>query len=176
MGKTIVSKKYTRVRINIRPRVFGLSSLNEKRRLKFINDTEIDIENLKKDVRNKVVNLSHKLKHLVVWQMLQGEFTLGGVTRVGLPENGMSITGNNLTTFKGGPDIFFDSLVGCILANLCLHLAEPDKHFLISKAVKRTSEPIKGSRVGKERVRESRTDKFSGVCGNISTFMVAMKE
>jgi hypothetical protein len=148
----------------------------KKRGLNFISKTETNIENLKKDVGNKVVYLSHKLEELVVRQMLQGEFTLGGVTRVGLPENRMSITGNNLTTFKGGPDVFFDSLVRCILTDLCLHLAEPDKHFLIGKAVERTSEPVKGSSVGKERVRERRTDKFSSVCGNISTFVVAMKE
>jgi hypothetical protein len=38
-----------------------------------------------------------------------------------------------------------------------------------------TSKPIQGSRVGEERVREGRADEFSGVSGNISTFVVTLE-
>src|SRR6266567_5114538 len=104
--------------------------------------------------------------------MLQGKFTLGGIARVGLPQNGMAVTGHNLTTLKGGPDVFFDGLVGRIFTDLRLHFSKPDKHLLIGKAMEGTSKPIKGSSVGEERVREGRTNKFSCVSRNISTFVV----
>ena len=106
--------------------------------------------------------------------MLQCKFTLGSVARVSLPQDGMAITRNNLATLKGRPDIFFDGLIGCIFTDLGLHFAKPDKHLLIGKTVKGTSKPIKGSGVGEERVREGRTNEFSSVSGNISTFVITM--
>ena len=59
-------------------------------------------------------------------------------TGVGFAEHGVSVSWNNLSTLESRPDIFLNSLIGCIDTNLLLHLSQPDKHFLVSKTKKIT--------------------------------------
>jgi hypothetical protein len=54
-----------------------------------------------------------------------------------------------------------------------LHFSEPNEDFLVSKAVKRASEAVQGSTKRQEGVRESRSDEFSSVGGNVASFMIA---
>ena len=107
---------------------------------------------LEQDVGNNVEDLSDELKELVIWEVLQGKFALSSVTRIGLAEDCVAISRDNVSTVEGFPDVFADSLVRSILADLGLHLAKPDEDFLISKAVKRAGKTIQSSGVGKERV------------------------
>lgn len=90
--------------------------------------------------------------------MLEGEFALGSVTRVSLPQNCVAVTGDNLATLESGPNVFLDSVVCGLFTNLGLQLAKPDKDFLIGKSMKRTGETVKSSAVGKERIREGRSN------------------
>lgn len=104
--------------------------------------------------------------------MLEGKLALGGVTRVSLPQDSMAVTRNNLATFKSRPDVLLDSLIGRLFPNLGLHLTEPDENLLVSKTVKRAGETVESGSIGKERIRESRADKFTGVSRDIATLMV----
>ena len=45
----------------------------------------------------------------------------------------MSVAGNNLARVQGRPDVFFDSFIGWLLANLAGHLLQPEEHFLVSQ-------------------------------------------
>ena len=53
---------------------------------------------LEEDIRDDLVNLSNKLEQWVIGQVLQGEFSLSSVSRIGLSEDGMSVTWNDLST------------------------------------------------------------------------------
>lgn len=104
--------------------------------------------------------------------MLQGKLALSGVTGISLTEDGVTVTGNDLTTLEGRPDVLLDGLIGSVLTDLGLHLAQPDKDFLVGKTVKGTSETVQGGSKGEEGVGEGGADKFAGVSGNITTFVV----
>ena len=65
--------------------------------------------------------------------MLQGKLALSGVTGISLTEDGVTVTGNDLTTLEGRPDVLLDGLVRCVLADLRLHTAQPDEHFLVGE-------------------------------------------
>jgi hypothetical protein len=131
--KSVVGKKYTRVGVDVGPGVLGLASLEE-------------------DIRNEIVDLANEPEHLVVGEVLQSELALSGVTRIGLAEDSVTVSRNDLARLEGGPYVLLDGLVGSIFANLGLHLAEPDKDFLVSKTVERTSETVESSGVSKERI------------------------
>jgi hypothetical protein len=151
----VVSQQHTRVSVNIRPWVLGLASLQQ-------------------DIRNKVVDLADELEHLVFRQVLQCEFTLGSVTRVGLAEDGVTVSRNDLATLERRPDVLLDSLVGGLLAKLGLHLLEPDQDLLVGQSVEGTGETVESSRVGEEGIGEGRTDEFTGVGGDVTAFVVGV--
>ena len=143
----------TRVGIDVGPGVLGLASLEE-------------------DVRNKVVDLADELEHLVIRQVLQGEFTLSSVARIGLAEDGVTVTGDNLASLQGAPDVLLDSLVSGVFTDLGLHLPQPDENLLIGETMERTGQAVKGGGVGKERIGESRADQLASVGRDVATFVV----
>lgn len=51
---------------------------------------------LQQHVGHDLVELSHQLEHGIVGQVLQGKLTLAGVTRVGLPQDGVAVTRHHL--------------------------------------------------------------------------------
>lgn len=51
---------------------------------------------LQQHVGHNLVKLGDQFEHGVVGQVLQGKLTLAGVTWVGLPQDGVAITGHNL--------------------------------------------------------------------------------
>lgn len=104
--------------------------------------------------------------------MLESEFALGSVARIGFPQDGMAITRDDLAGLESGPDVVLDLLVGRFLANLGLHLAKPDKNLLVGETVKRASKTIEGSTIGEERIRQSGSDKFAGVGRDITALMI----
>jgi hypothetical protein len=147
-----VRQENTGVRIDIRPGVFSLASLFPTEYYEYTSSMKHGTAYLQEDIRNKGVYLANELKQLVIRQMLQRKLALSSVTGISFPEDSVAVSGNNLTTLEGRPDVLLDSLIGCILTNLPLHLAKPDKDFLISETVKGASETVEGGRVGKERI------------------------
>ena len=56
----------------------------------------LDLASFSENWWDNHVQVGHELEHLVVGQVLEGELALAGVTGVGLTENGMTVTGDNL--------------------------------------------------------------------------------
>ena len=84
----------------------------------------------------------------------------------------MSITGNDLTAFQGRPHVLTNGFIRRIFADVALHLTEPNKDFLVCKAVKRTGKTVQGGAKRQEGIRESRSNEFSGVGRDVSSFVV----
>ena len=106
--------------------------------------------------------------------MLERELALRHITRIGLPEDGVTVTRDNLSAFEGRPDVLTDCLVGRVLANLGLHLAEPDKDLLVCETMKRASKAVQGGSKGEVGIRESGADELASVGGDVATFVVSM--
>lgn len=51
---------------------------------------------LQEHVGHDLVELGHQLEHGIVGQVLQGKLALAGVTRIGLPQDGVAITWHHL--------------------------------------------------------------------------------
>lgn len=51
---------------------------------------------LQQHVGDDLVELGHQFEHGVVGKVLHGELPLAGVTRVGLPQDGVPVTGDHL--------------------------------------------------------------------------------
>lgn len=173
LRETIVSQKHTRVSIDIRPRVLGFTSLRNTCFVSyaFENFTH-KFAYLEENARNEVVDLGDKLEERVVGEMLECKLALGGVTRVGLPEDSVTVSGDNLATVEGRPDVFLNSLVTGVGTDLALHPCQPDEYFLVSKTVERTRETVQRGTEGEERVREGGADKLASVSRNVSSLVI----
>jgi hypothetical protein len=86
----------------------------------------------------------------------------------------VAITRDNLAGVEGTPDVLLDGVVGGVLAQLGLHLRQPDQHFLVRKAVQRPGEAIQRGTVREERIRECRADELAGVRGDVASLVVAV--
>jgi hypothetical protein len=124
-----VGQEDTRVSIDVGPGVLGLAGLEQ-------------------DVGNEVVDLADELEVLVLGEVLESKFTLGGVTGIGLAEHSVAVTRDDLTTLEGRPDVFLDGLVGGRIADLGLHLPEPDEDLLVGETVEGTSKTVESGTVG----------------------------
>lgn len=91
------------------------------------------LSSLEKDVRDDVVYLADELEERVIGKVLKSELALSSVARVGLAQDGVTVTWNDLTSLERRPNVLLDGLVGCIAADLVLHLPEPYEHFLVSQ-------------------------------------------
>lgn len=62
----------------------------------YIGPGVLDLAGFGKDWGHHLVDLGDKLEQLIVGQMLEGELSLAGVTRIGLAEHSMAVAGHNL--------------------------------------------------------------------------------
>lgn len=100
---------------------------------------------LKEDVRDDLVDLANELEHGVIGEVLEGKLALSSVTRVlmyqytqtvethGLAEDGVAVTGDDLATLEGRPDVLGNLLVGRRLSDLGLHLLDPAEDLLVGE-------------------------------------------
>ena len=130
------------------------------------------ITHLQENTGNNVVNLADKLEHGVFRKVLEGELPLSSVAGIGLTKDSMAIARNDLATFEGRPDVLLHGVVGRVLAELGLHLAQPEEDLLVGEAVERAGETVQGSTEGEEGVGEGRADELAGVGGDIATLVV----
>ena len=151
--EAVVGEEDTRVGVDVGPGVLGLAGFEE-------------------DLGSDVVDLADELEHLVVGEVLESELALSSVARIGLAEDGVAVTGNDLAGLEGAPDVLTDSLIGGVLADLGLHLLQPDEDLLVGKTVERTSETVEGGGIGKEGVGEGGADELAGVGRDVATFVV----
>lgn len=104
-------KQDSRVRVDIWPRVFGLPLLQQ-------------------DVWCYLVQVRNQFEHLVVWQMLQSEFTLASVTRVRFSKDCVPVARNNLATLQMVPHPFAQFCFRDIGSKLRDNFVEENEHFL----------------------------------------------
>jgi len=90
---------------------------------------------LKQDVGNEVEYLTHELEKRIVGEVLERKLSLCNVPRIGLSENGVAVSRDNLTSFQRGPRVLLDSFVAGVLSDGALHLPQPDQHFLIRETM-----------------------------------------
>lgn len=121
-----------------------------------------------------LVNLADELEHWVIGQVLLGEGSLGHITGVGLPENGMAISRDDLAGLESGPQVVGNGLVAEIIANGSFHLSEPVQYFLVGKAVERTSETIETSSKREHRRAEGASYQVSGVGTDVAALVVSV--
>lgn len=86
---------------------------------------------LGQDTRSDLVDLADQLEHGVIGQVAESELALGSVTRVGLAENGVAVTGHDLAGVQGVPQVLADGIVAEVVANGLLHLGEPAEDLLV---------------------------------------------
>lgn len=86
----------------------------------------------------------------------------------------MAVAGNDTTSVEGRPEVVGDVLVGQIVTNNLLHLAEPVKDLLVSQAVQGTGKTVETSGEREERRAEGRADQVSGVGRDIATLVVSV--
>jgi hypothetical protein len=139
----------TRVSINVGPGVLGLTVLGQ-------------------DVGDDVVQLAGELEHGVGGEVLEGELTLASVTGVGLSQDSVTVTRNDLARLEGLPDVVLDLLVGGVRADFGTEFEGPAEDFLVGKTVEGTSKTVETGSEGQVRVRESTADKV----GSVSTVTI----
>jgi hypothetical protein len=66
---------------------------------------------LGEDTGGDLVDLGDEVEHGVVGKVLEGELALADVTRVGLAEDGVAVTGNDTAGLEGVPEVLLDVLV-----------------------------------------------------------------
>jgi hypothetical protein len=88
---------------------------------------------LEENIGNDLVDLTDELEQWVLGQVLEGKLSLGSVSRVGLSENGVTVTWDDLATLQCGPDVLGDLLVGGILTDLSSHLLDPSEDLLVGE-------------------------------------------
>lgn len=76
----------------------------------------------------------------------------------GLSQNGVSVSGNDLSRLEDRPDVLLHLLVGNSGSNGLLHLEDKAQDFLVGESVEGSSESGEGGRVGEERIREGGSD------------------
>lgn len=155
LGEAVVLEEDTGVSVDVGVGVLGLAVLGE-------------------DTGGNLVDLADELEHGVVGQVLLGELALGDVAGVGLAENGVAVSGNDLATLEGRPEVVLDSLVAEVVANSLLHLLEPDEDFLVSKSVERTSKTVQTSSQGEVGGAESGSNQVGGVGTDVATLVVGV--
>ena len=66
---------------------------------------------LGEDTGGDLVDLGDEVEHGVLGKVLEGKLALADVTRVGLAEDGVAVTGNDTARVEGVPEVLLDVLV-----------------------------------------------------------------
>ena len=151
--EAVVREEHARVRVDVRPGVLRLAGLEE-------------------DAGDDVVHLVDELEHLVVGQVLERELALRHVARVGLAEHRVAVAGHDLAALERRPDVLAHGVVRRVLADLGLHLAQPDEHLLVREAVEGARETVQGGAEREEGVGEGGADELAGVRRDVAALVV----
>ena len=155
LSEAVVLEEDTGVGVDVGVGVLGLAVLGE-------------------NTGGDLVDLADELEHGVVGQVLLSELALGDVAGVGLAENSVAVSGNDLASLEGGPQVVRDGLVAEVVANSLLHLLEPDKDFLVGQSVERTSKTVETGSQRQVRRAESRSNQVGGVGADVATLVVGV--
>jgi len=156
LSETVVGKEDTRVGINVGPRVLGLTVLLE-------------------NIRGNLVDTRDDLEERIVGHVLLSELTLASEARIGLTEDGVTVSRNNLTGVEGIPQSLANLIVsGIVGAELLLEADDPAENLLVSQTVERTSKAVQTSGEREVRIRESRANQVGGVGRHVTTLVIGV--
>jgi hypothetical protein len=147
-----VTSRWATYGVHVGPGVLGLSVLG-------------------KDTRSDLVDLADKLEERVLGELLESKLALGSVTRVGLAENGVTVSGNDTSGIESVPEVLLDILVREVVTDGLLHLGEPVKDLLVGQSVKRTSKTVKTSGQREHWRGKSGSNQVGGVGRNVTTLL-----
>jgi hypothetical protein len=131
---------------------------------------------LSKDWRSDLVENTDELEEGIVRKILQSELTLASVTRIGLSEDSMTESRDDLTTVKSVPETLLHNFNINATSELFLEVLSPLEHFLVGETVKRTSKTVHTSSKREIRIGESTAHQVSGVSRNITTLMITVDD
>ena len=139
-----------------------------------VREGVLSLSVLSQDTWSNLVDLADELEHGVIGQMLLSKGPLGHVAGVGLTENGVAVSGDNLASLKSRPQVVADGFVAKVVANCGLHLGEPVQHFLVGKTVQGAGKTIETSGKGEHGGAESASDQVGSVGADIATLVVSV--
>jgi len=154
-GHTVMVQQDTGVGINIGPGVLDFTEVLE-------------------DGGNDVVYGLAKIDEGIVLDVFNGEFSLMDVSGISVSEDGMTITGDDLSGSEGSLGEFLDLFGGDVVTEFGLKVQQPSQDFLIGKTVEGASETVKGSGVREIRISQSGTDQMASVGRDVTTFVIGV--
>ncbi len=132
---------------------------------------------LHEDARGDLVDHVDQLEQRVIRQVLLAEFHLGGVAGVGLAQNGVTVTRNDLAAVEGIPEGLLELFLGGHLAAELGHeVLGPTEDLLVCQTVQRSGQTVDTSREAVVGVGQGRSDQVGGVGGNVAGLMVGMQD
>lgn len=104
--------------------------------------------------------------------MLEGELSLAGVPRVGLPEDGVPVARHDLAALERAPDELLELLVAGVRADLLAELLQPDEHLLVGQAVERSGEAVHTGGEREVGIGQGRADEVGRVGRYVAALVV----
>ena len=132
---------------------------------------------LGEDARGDLVQLVDVLEDRVLGNLLAANTELleGHEAGVGLAEDGVAVTGDDLAVVERFPDELDDLLVRGRVAELLLHTDDEAEDLLVREAVERAGKAAERGRVRQERVRERRADEVGRVGRDVAALVVGVE-
>ena len=132
---------------------------------------------LGEDARGDLVELVDVLEDRVLGDLLalDAELLERHEARVGLAQDGVAVTRDDLARVERLPDELDNLVLGRVVAELLLHADDEAKDLLVGEAVERAGQTAERGRVRQERVRKGRADEVSRVRRDVAALVVSVQ-
>mmetsp|Transcript_29586 Transcript_29586/g.46467 ORF Transcript_29586/g.46467 Transcript_29586/m.46467 type:complete len:331 (+) Transcript_29586:271-1263(+) len=158
LGESIMPQQHSRMRIDIGIRVGNLPMLRQ-------------------NTRHYGINRFDNLEQWIIRHVLQSKLTLAGVTRIRLPQHGMSISRNHLFGIQSLPCKLGNSLsihLFSLRLELGLEGLNPLEHLLIGQSVQWSRQSIQPRRIGQIRITQCGPYQMCRVGTGIPPLVISM--
>mmetsp|Transcript_36952 Transcript_36952/g.89096 ORF Transcript_36952/g.89096 Transcript_36952/m.89096 type:complete len:279 (+) Transcript_36952:161-997(+) len=158
LGEPVMPQQHARVRIDVGERIGHLAVLGE-------------------DARHDRVDRLDDLEELVVGHVFQAKLALARVSRVGLAEDGVTVSRDDLLGVECLPCEFGNGLgvhLLALLLELFLQRLDPLENLLVRESVERTRQRVQPRPVRQVRIRQCRSHEVSGVRGRVAALVIGM--
>mmetsp|Transcript_5374 Transcript_5374/g.11360 ORF Transcript_5374/g.11360 Transcript_5374/m.11360 type:complete len:296 (-) Transcript_5374:538-1425(-) len=158
LGESIMPQQHSRMRIHIRIRIGNLTMLRQ-------------------NSRHYGINRLHNLEQRIIRHVLQPKLTLARITRIRLPQHGMSISRNDLLGIQSLPSKLGNSLsihLFSLRLKLGLQRLNPPEHLLIGQSVQWSRQCIQPRRIGQVGITQCRSYQMCRVGTGIAPLVIGM--
>ncbi len=128
-----------------------------------------------KNVRDYLVDGLNKVDEVVVLNVLLSKVELAHKARIGLSQDGVTVSWDNLALLESILHILFNVLRSPVFAEAVLELKQPFQAFLVSEAVERAGKTVHTCGERKVRIGKGATNEVSGVGANVATFVITIE-